>query len=236
MSGLPVMVVTGASDGVGAAITKRFAGKFQVCALARREEKLKEVAAASSSPEAVAVFPVDLSQRDATVKTCQSIVSTYGKIDVLVNNAAVITQKNLVDLTLDECDAMIDVNLKGTVYVTHTLLPSMIAAAGGKIIMINSVAGLPSWTSPTETVYCASKHGQTGFANALANEVREHGITVASIHPGGIDTPLQAACPREVAEKFLTTDDICDAVDYMVNANPKTIVKQLTLFRSSFWH
>jgi len=200
------------------------------------EDKLKEVAAGSASPEAVAVFPVDLAKREAAGSTCKSIVETYGKIDVLVNNAAVMTQKRLADMTLDECDTMVDVNLKGTVYVTHTFLPSMISNQGGKIIMINSVAGLPTWTPPTESVYCASKHGQSGFANALANEVREHGITVSSIYPGGIDTPLQAACPREVAENFLTTDDICDSVEYIVNANPKIIVRQLNLFRSAFWH
>lgn len=146
------------------------------------------------------------------------------------------TQKNLADMTLDEADSMIDVNLKGTIYVTHSLVPSMIANKGGRIIMINSVAGLPTWTPPTETVYCASKHGQTGFAHALANEVREHGITVTSIHPGGIDTPLQAHCPRDIASQFLETDDVVDSVDYIIKANPKTLVKTLNLFRTAFWH
>merc|ERR1719359_2349734 len=107
---------------------------------------------------------------------------------------------------------MIDVNLKGTVYVTKSFIQSMIAAGGGKIIMINSVAGLPTWTPPTETVYCASKHGQTGFANALANEVRSHGVTVTSIHPGGIDTPLQSHTPRDVAKNFLSVDDMVESV------------------------
>jgi 3-oxoacyl-[acyl-carrier protein] reductase len=233
---LPVMVVTGASDGVGAAIAKYFSSSFQVCALARREEKLKEVASAAKNPNNVTVFSVDVSDKEAVSTASKCILEKFGKVDILVNNAAIMTQKKLIELTLDECDTMIDVNLKGTIYVTKSFLPSMISNSGGKIIMINSVAGLPSWTPPTETVYCASKHGQTGFTNALANEVRENGITVTSIHPGGIDTPLQAQCPRDVAEKFLTVDDIVESVEYVVNANPKTLVKSLNLFRSAFWH
>lgn len=84
MSASPVMVVTGASDGVGAALVKRFAGAFTVCALARREEKLKEVAAASAKPDAVAIFPVDVSDRNAVVSTCKKILDQFGKVDVLV--------------------------------------------------------------------------------------------------------------------------------------------------------
>merc|ERR1719321_523668 len=121
-----------------------------------------------------------------------------------------------MDLSLDDVDMMIDINLKGTIYVTKSL-PAMIERKSGKIIMINSVAGTPTWTPPGETVYCASKHGQTGFASALANELREHGITVMSVHPGGIDTPMQRnlGTPEQVRDNFLTADEVVDAVEYM---------------------
>merc|ERR1712060_844185 len=162
----------------------------------------------------------------------------HGGVDVLVNNAAVMTQKRLLDMSLDEADQMGDINLKGTIYITHCLMPSMVQRKRGKIIMINSVAGLNSWTPPTETVYCASKHGQTGFASALANEVREHGITVTSLHPGGIDTPLQvkAGTPDDVRAIFLSAEDVVDTIEYVVNADPRVLVKTINLWRAAFWH
>jgi len=236
MSGKPVMVITGASYGVGAALAKHFAGPFQVCALARSLDKLGDMAAECSEKGMVDIFACDVSDKQAVKQTCASIIDKHGGVDVLVNNAAVMTQKRLLDMSLDEADQMVDINLKGTIYITHCLMPSMVQRKRGKIIMINSVAGLNSWTPPTETVYCASKHGQTGFASALANEVREHGITVTSLHPGGIDTPLQSQTPSEVSSQFLTTQDMVEAVAYVVHANPKVLVHSMKLFRTAFWH
>jgi len=236
MSSTPVMVITGASYGVGAALARHFAGPFRVCALARSPDTLGTMAAECGEPGMVDVYACDVSDRQAVQQTCASIVDKYGRVDVLVNNAGVITQKRLLDMSLDEADQMVDINLKGTIYITHCLLPSMVQRKRGKIIMINSVAGLGSWTSPTESVYCASKHGQTGFASALANEVREHGITVTSLHPGGIDTPLQSHTPGEVRSQFLTTQDVVEAVAYVVDANPRVLVHSMKLFRTPFWH
>jgi len=233
--------VTGASYGLGAAIAQRFAGAFQVCALARGRDKLVKLVEEcrdKSGVDSIASYECDVSNKNDVLATCKSILDKYGQVDVLINNASTYECSNFQDLSLDSIDHMVDVNLKGTMYMTHCILPSMMSAKAGKIIMVNSVAGTGSWTVPGESIYCASKHGQTGFASALANEVREHGITVTSLHPGGIDTPLQvkAGTPDEVRAKFLTAEDVVDAIQYVVNADSRVLVKTINLWRSAFWH
>lgn len=237
----PVMVVTGASYGLGAAIAQRFAGTFQVCALARGRDKLLELVDAckdKSGLGSITSYECDVSSKDDVTSTCNAILDKYGQVDVLINNASTYECSKVQDLSLDSIDRMVDVNLKGTMYMTHSILPSMINAKAGKIVMVNSVAGTGSWTVPGETIYCASKHGQTGFASALANEVREHGITVTSLHPGGIDTPLQvkAGTPDDVRAQFLSAEDVVDAIEYVVNADSRVLVKTINLWRSAFWH
>eukprot|EP00931_Biecheleriopsis_adriatica_P100869 TRINITY_DN76110_c0_g1_i1.p1 TRINITY_DN76110_c0_g1~~TRINITY_DN76110_c0_g1_i1.p1 ORF type:complete len:351 (+),score=61.67 TRINITY_DN76110_c0_g1_i1:223-1275(+) len=234
----PVMVVSGASYGLGAAVTRKFGGSFQICALARNREKLEKLAEECKEQGEIDVHVCDVSNKDDVMMTCKEILDKHGHVDVLINNASVYECKKLQELSLDSIDSMIDVNLKGTMYMTHSILPSMIDAKAGKIIMVNSVAGTPSWTVPGETAYCASKHGQTGFASALANEVREYGITVTSLHPGGIDTPLQVAAgtPEDVRAKFLSTDDVVKAIEYVLESDPRVLVKSINLWRATFWH
>lgn len=237
--GLPVMVITGATSGVGEAAVRRFAASYRVVALARREAELQTLrdSCGEHAPN-VEIQTCDISKREDVVQTCETLLKRVGSVDILINSAGVFKPAPVTELSLEDVDMMIDVNLKGTIYVTKSLIPAMISQKAGKIIMINSVAGTPTWTPPGETVYCASKHGQTGFASALANELREHGITVMSVHPGGIDTPMQRnlGTPEHVRDKFLTADEVVDAVEYMVNANSKVLVKTVNMWGSNFWH
>eukprot|EP00419_Tripos_fusus_P029365 CAMPEP_0172718686 /NCGR_PEP_ID=MMETSP1074-20121228/75073_1 /TAXON_ID=2916 /ORGANISM="Ceratium fusus, Strain PA161109" /LENGTH=249 /DNA_ID=CAMNT_0013543951 /DNA_START=32 /DNA_END=781 /DNA_ORIENTATION=- len=239
MTGLPVMVITGATSGVGEAAVRRFAANHRVVALARTEAALQSLKQSCGAHAAnVEVHVCDVSRREDVVQTCERILDHFGRVDVLINSAGIFKPAPVTELSLDDVDTMIDVNLKGTIYITKTLVPAMIKHKSGKIIMINSVAGTPTWTPPGETVYCASKHGQSGFASALANEMREHGITVMSVHPGGIDTTMQRnlGTPEHIRDKFLTADEVVDAVEYMVNASSKVLVKAVNLWSSNFWH
>eukprot|EP00965_Chrysotila_dentata_P153671 5079407-Pleurochrysis_carterae.AAC.1 len=118
-----------------------------------------------------------------------SEVSHLGPISVLVNNAAVgHVGKNFWELSLDDVDTCIDINAKGTMYVTHAVLQGMMAANKGRIFGIASVAG--TWGIPTESGYVASKHALVGFLDSLANETRGTEVVVSTICPGGIDTPF----------------------------------------------
>lgn len=236
---VPVMVITGATSGVGEAAVRRFAASHHVIALARTEVALETLrASCGANATNVDIHVCDVSDRNQVENVCSLILKRHAKVDVLINSAGVYKPGPISEMTFDDIDCMIDTNLKGTMYVTKGIVPRMIDHKNGKIIMINSVAGTPTWTSPVESVYCASKHGQTGFANALANELRSHGITVSSIHPGGIDTPMQRnlGTPEEICNDFLTADDVVDAVEYIINANSKVLVKTMNLWGSGFWH
>lgn len=186
----------------------------------------------------VETYACDVSKRDEVISVCERILERFGHVDVLIHSAGAFKPAPLAELSFEDVDMMVDINLKGTIYVTKCLVPTMTKRKTGKIIMINSVAGTPTWTIPYETVYSASKHGQTGFSHALANELREHGVTVTSIHPGGIDTPMQrnVGTPEDVRNNFLTADEVVDVIEYVVNANPKVLVKTVNLWGSSFWN
>lgn len=183
-------------------------------------------------------FRCDVASFEEVAETCTAILTQFGHVDVLVNNASVYERKPFHEMSMEDIGEIVDINLKGTMYMTRYLLPGMMDREAGKIIIVNCSAGLPTCTNPGETVYSSTKHSQSGFASALANEVREHGITVTSIHPGEIDTPMQerAGTPEETRSQFLTCADVVESIDYVVRADPKVLVKRLELFRSTVWH
>ena len=181
-----VMLVTGGSSGLGSHLVAHFAAAgWIVVALARHKAPL----AAACTHENAHAFRCDISDKEKVVSTVGKILEQFGKIDVLVNNAAVSHDgKKFWELELDDVDKLIDVNLKGTMYVTHAVLSrAMIPRDQGFIFGIASVAG--TWGIPNESCYVASKHGMVGFLDTVANETRSTGVCVSTICPGGIDTP-----------------------------------------------
>lgn len=236
-----LMVVTGASRGVGAEIARSYAQKrgWVVAALARDNEAL--AALADESPDGSLIpLACDVSNSESVRAALDEAYarSSCDGVEVLVNNAATYRNQPFAAMPLAEIDALIDGNLKGSMYVTRACLPNMIGAGRGRIIFINSVAGLPTWTVPGEAVYAASKHGLSGFADALGHELKGSGVHVTSLHPGGIDTPLQeeAGTPAETRERFLRTADVVATVEHVVSCDPRVVVKRIECFGSDFWH
>lgn len=237
------LVVSGASSGVGREIATLFAGAgWRVAAIARDGAGLDALARSAPPPGHVLGVPCDI--RDGReVAAAVDGICTFFKgepVGALVNNAAVYVNKPLVDMSDGEVAALIDTNLRGAVAVTRAFLPRMHREPAGssRIVFINSVAGLPTWCIPGESVYAATKHGLSGFADALGNEVRGAGILVSSIHPGGVDTPLQERAGASAADRaqFLSPADVAAAVRWVVDAPAHVLVKRVELFGPSFWH
>jgi uncharacterized protein len=234
---LKVAVVTGASSGVGLELSKSLINiGFKVVGLARNYEKLK--ALQESLGEAFNFYSVDVSQSREVSMVFNQIGQKYGLISLLVNNAAVFKMKAFSECTIEDIDQIVDINLKGTLYCTHSAL-KWLSPGISRIINIASVAGIHGIKN--QAIYCASKYGIDGFGEALNQELLEKGISLTTIFPGGIDTPLwneekNNPYPGKNKVNILKPKDIVSLVEYVAVLPSNVVVKTVIIFPSNEWH
>ncbi len=181
-------IVTGASRGLGRHIALQLAARgVRVAVSARSEGELERVASEirEAGGEALAV-PIDVRRWDTVERGVSLVRGRFGKVDLLVNNAGVGWYKPLSEQTVEEIDLTIDVNLKGTVYMTKAVLPEMQQAGYGQIV--NVASDLGRRVIPNMAPYVASKFGVVGFSGSLLREVKGSGVKVMTVTPGIIDT------------------------------------------------
>jgi NADP-dependent 3-hydroxy acid dehydrogenase YdfG len=220
-----VAVVTGASAGIGAAVARRLHEVgASVGLLSRRGEDL--------GLERALGLPCDVRDRHALVEATDAIVERFGRLDVVVANAGVGAYGPFLELDPEQLEAMVDVNLKGTLYTAAATLPHLIASGEGDFVALASVAGLRAF--PGEAVYNASKFGQLGFTRALDHELREQGVRVSCICPGGVKTDFAIGTGREEGdpelEGMLSADEVADVVLFTVT-RPRRMRILTTSFR-----
>jgi 3-oxoacyl-[acyl-carrier protein] reductase len=188
-----VALITGGSRGIGAAIAKRLAADGASVAITYA----KDAGAASSVVKAIELaggkaiaIQADAADPDAVKGAIEKAVLTYGRLDVLVNNAGTAIPKPFEETSVEEMDHMINLNVRGVLFGTQAALKHM--TSGGRIIMIGSCVGERVMT-PGLTAYAATKGAVKMFAQGLSREVGSRGITVNTIQPGPIDTDLNPA-------------------------------------------
>lgn len=182
-----IIVVTGASSGIGALIAQYAAAKGAYPILAARSvERLSEVSRTITTPHECIQMDVTNSE-DVSLKFAQ-LIERHGRVDVLVNNAGFGKFEMAVDLPLEQVEAMMDVNYMGMVRCTMAVLPSMLKHNRGHIINVASMAGKIG--SPKSTAYSASKHAVLGYTNSLRMELANTGVSISAVNPGPIDTPF----------------------------------------------
>lgn len=222
-----VAVITGASRGIGHAAALALAREgADVVLTARTAEDLQALAAKveQETGRNALVVAADLSQGADVARLKEQALATFGRVDILVNNVGVARYATVMETTLDDYDWMMNTNMRSTFLCTHAFLPEMLDRQDGAIITVSSQAGLYGFRG--EAVYCATKFAQVGFCQALDHEVREHGVKVSLICPGGVDTYLAFGTGREPGapylEQMLDADSVADAVVFAAKQPPKS--------------
>ena len=186
-----VAVVTGAASGIGAGIALAFAREgahlavVDLCSEADAKPVLDELAAMGATAQ---FFRADVGDAEAVSELASQVTGSLGPVHVLVNNAGVFTQALVENMTVDEWDFVMGVNLRGTFLCTRAFLGGMLERRDGRIINIASQLGQIGGAEVAH--YSASKAGVIGFTKALAREVSSRGVLVNAIAPGPINTPL----------------------------------------------
>ena len=205
-----VIVITGASSGLGEAAARHLSAEGATVVLgARRADRIEMLAKelTDGSGKAVAVT-TDVTERDQVKNLVDAAVKEFGRIDVLVNNAGVMLHSPLERFKIDDWDQMIDINIKGVLYGIAAALPYMKQQMSGHFINISSVAGHK--IRPAGTVYAATKHAVRLISEGLRMEVKPYNIRTTIISPGAVDTELidRMTEPdiREAAQK--ATEDL----------------------------
>ena len=200
-----VAIVTGASRGIGKAIAELFGreGAKTVVNYNTSEDQARAVAnrIVDQGGEAICT-KADVSKSDEVKRMIETAVKTYGRIDVLVNNAGVLIRKDFFDIDEDEWDKTMDVNLKGAYLCSKEVAPIMLKQKKGKIINISSNSGLYHPSAMQFAEYVTSKAGMNGLTKALALRLGPH-ITVNAICPGWIKTEMVAGTDAEVEKRIL---------------------------------
>jgi 3-oxoacyl-[acyl-carrier protein] reductase len=226
-------VVTGASKGIGAAVAELFATEgARVVMAARNDADLQrrrdEIALLGPPPVAV---QADV-RLDADVDALlRATLDAVGVPDIVVANAGIGLYAPVAETSMQEFDDIVATNVRGTYGLVRAFLPDMLERGSGHVVIVASVAGLHGFAN--ETAYCTSKFAQVGFAQALDNEVREHGIKVSCICPGGVNTDFAIGRGRTsgdpMLERFMSADDIAQAVRLAVCTGPNARILNVAM-------
>ena len=195
-------LVTGASKGIGRAVALALARQGSDLALAARGLAPLEPLAAECTSHGVRAqaFAIDVSDAASVRAGAEAILSAFGRVDHLVNNAGVTGDGLLLRMKREEWDRVLQVNLTGAFEMTRAVLPAMVKARYGRIVNVSSVVALMG--NPGQVNYCAAKAGLIGFTKSLAREVASRQITVNAVAPGFIDTEMTRAIQERAREKM----------------------------------
>lgn len=227
----PVVIITGASQGIGRALAEKFAKEGYAAALAARNKAgLEETARLIESGGGFSplIVPTDVRDPAQLQALVDSTLAAWGRIDVLINNAGIMHLKPFLEITPAEFQEMLDVNVNAVFELTRKTLPAMLAQRSGTVVNIASLAGKNGFK--TGTGYTATKFALRGFAASLMLEVRDQGIRVVTVFPGSVDTRMITRNPNAPSkESMLQPEDVAHAVYAAVSADPRAMISEIDI-------
>ncbi len=231
-----VIVITGASSGIGEASAKLLAAKGNKVVLgARREEQLKQIVEEIKADNGEALYQVtDVTDSEDVEKLVKLAVDTFGRIDVLINSAGIMPHSPLKDKRINDWDQMIDINIKGTLYGIGAALSYMNEQKAGQIINISSVAG--HYAHAGGAVYSATKWAVRAISESLREEVAQDGsnIRVTIVSPGAINTELLSSVTDPKLKK--NYQQFYDSFGISVDRVATTIQQAIDLPADAAWN
>jgi NADP-dependent 3-hydroxy acid dehydrogenase YdfG len=239
-----VALVTGASSGIGEATARELSGRGAAVAIAaRRRDRLDALAQTieQAGGRALAI-EADVTEREQVQRVVGETVDRLGRLDTVVNNAGVMLLGPIENAPTEEWDRMIDLNLKGLLYVADAALPHLIEAAAQEprhvadLVNISSVAGRVARRN--SGVYNLTKHGVGAFSESLRQEVTERHVRVSLVEPGAVATELATHIREEIRDQMMSrlsdiemleATDIADAIAYIVTRPRRVAINELLI-------
>lgn len=231
-------LITGATSGIGKATAQLFAEngvKLILCG--RRQEKLEQISKKLSEKTEVTTLNFDVRDKEKVFQLLENLPKDFSEIDILINNAGNAHGLDPIQNgNVNDWEAMLDINVKGLLYVSKAVLPNMLKRASGHIINIGSTAGKEVY--PNGNVYCASKHAVDAINQGMRIDLNGKGIKVAAINPGMVETEFSqvrfkgdAQRAEKVYQNFtpLQPEDIADIIWFTVTRPAHVNIADLTV-------
>lgn len=231
--------ITGATSGIGKATAELFAkNNFRLVLCGRRKERLEELEVALSKQTEVTTLQFDVRDKDGVFKQIANLPEHFKYIDILINNAGNAHGLSTIqDGSIDDWDAMLDINVKGLLYVSKAIIPQMIENKNGFIVNIGSTAGKEVYRNGN--VYCASKFAVNALNKSMRLDLNEHNVRVSAIHPGLVETEFSDVRFKGDSEraktvyqgyKALQADDIADIIHFVVTRPYHVNIEDLVVY------
>jgi short-subunit dehydrogenase len=222
--------VTGASQGIGAAIAERFASRVvgvRLALVATNIERLSGVSKKCRDLGAQAeVFATDLNDNAQVERLASEVQKKFGHVDVLINNAGRWRGGAVHEMTVSDFAQVLQDNLINMFAVTRAFLPPMLERGSGDIFLMSSTSGLIGLAN--NAAYCAAKHGVAGFSKALRAEVAGRGIRVCCVYPGGTESPSWEGSGVDV-ETLMSANDVADVFVDAFQRSRRTVLEDIVL-------
>lgn len=225
-----VVLITGASRGIGKEIAKQFAeagAKLAILGSTDEIHKTKQELEKQGYPDILS-FQADVCKENDVDHVVEATKNAYGRLDVLINNAGIGLFKPVEEVTVEEWHKVFEVNVQGVFLCTKAVIPTMKEEKFGTIITVSSDVG--RYTIPNGSLYTSSKYAVQGFMGSISQELREFGIRVGTVNPGMVDTYF-AESKQGLPEKkdWLKVEDVAAATVYMASAPKHMVIDELQI-------
>jgi 3-hydroxy acid dehydrogenase/malonic semialdehyde reductase len=235
----PTAFITGATSGIGKATAEIFAkNNIRLILCGRRADRLESIQQELSKFTEVTTLQFDVSKRSEVEMAIKALPENFKIIDILINNAGnAHGLSSIQDGDINDWDAMLDINVKGLLYVSKAIFPKMIARNSGFIVNIGSIAGKEVY--PNGNVYCASKHAVNALNKAMRIDLNKHNIRVSAIHPGAVETEFSEVRFKGDTEKAdavykgykpLQAEDIAEIIYFVVTRPYHVNIEDLIVY------